>query len=153
MPPMPRRCFLCLLLAAFAVGFAPAPLPRPQRKTNDLSSLQGRWRMTRQEVNGSPIPHDYEFVMKGSRWEYFRLGGDVKTPGPVYHIVLNRGVQPFLIEWKHNPQATTSWVGSYRVRGRTLEVLYTPGSDASRRPTDFEGRAPHRMVFEYLGPE
>ena len=43
-----------------------------------------------------------------------------------------------------------AYVGSYRIEGRKLTVVYTSGSikDLHDRPTDFNGKFGHLIVYE-----
>ena len=40
----------CLVLALLSLGFAPAPLPKPERPSQDSTDMRGVWR----HGNGSP---------------------------------------------------------------------------------------------------
>jgi uncharacterized protein (TIGR03067 family) len=142
------------LLAAF--GFAPAPFPKKVKPTkDDLETFQGVWRMTRQESRGNPHPHEFKARIRGNRWTFVMLNGTSESDGPAYFFALDQKVSPRALEWKSTQDATTGWVGSYRIEGRKLTIVYDSGTlrEVARRPTDFVGQAPHKMVFEYVGRE
>jgi hypothetical protein len=51
---------------------------------------------------------------------------------------------------------TSGWVASYRIEGKRLTVIddsVTLENDLHRRPTNFDGKAPFKMIFEYLSRE
>jgi uncharacterized protein (TIGR03067 family) len=142
------------LLAAF--GFAPAPFPKKDKLIrDDLETLQGVWRMTQQESAGNASPHNYKARVRGNRWTFIMLNQNKESDGPAYFFAIDQRAAPRALEWKSTQEATSGWVGSYRIEGRKLTIVYDMGTlkDMTRRPTDFVGRAPHKMVFEYVGRE
>lgn len=147
---------LCATVILFTFGFAPAPFPKREKPTrDDLETFQGIWRMTHQESSGNATPHNFKARVRGNRWTFIYLNQNVESNGPAYFFSLDQKVSPRALEWKGSQEATGGWVGSYRIEGRKLTIVYDSGTlkDLSRRPTDFVGRVPHKMVFEYVGRE
>jgi uncharacterized protein (TIGR03067 family) len=153
---------LCRLLGVIAilaiVGFAPAPFPRKDRTTkkDDFATLQGMWRMTYQESGGTPSQHNYKVRVKGNRWSFISLGDrGEESPAAGYYLALDQNASPPAMEWGNDEKGTSGWIASYRLRGRELTVIYDSGTlkDRTRRPTNFEGRVPHKMIFEFIGRE
>jgi uncharacterized protein (TIGR03067 family) len=145
---------LCATAILAAFGFAPAPFPKKEKPSrDDLETLQGVWRMTRQESSGNASPHNYKARVRGNRWTFVILNQNQESDGPAYYFALDQRVAPRALEWKSTQEATGGWVGSYRIEGRTLTIVYNSGTlkDVTSRPTDFVGKAPHKMVFEYVG--
>lgn len=151
-----KRRLLCVVTVLAVVGFAPAPLPRKDRagERASLESLQGTWRMTLNEGNGQPISHSFVAQVKGEQWTFVGTGDQMGSNYP-YYLTLNRSVSPRALEWAYDKDRQAGFVGSYRVQGKTLTVVYTPGTlkDLDKRPTNFDGPVPFRMVFEYVGRE
>src|SRR5262245_51829785 len=149
---------LCLPAVVAVLGFAPAPFPKKERevKRDDLEALQGIWRMTYQESRGRATSHDFKVRVKGDRWTFINVNQGGESEGSGYFLTLNQAVSPRALEWAHDKGGTNGWVASYRLEGKKLTVIYDSGTlknDLARRPTDFHGRAPYKMVFEYLGRE
>src|SRR4051794_28694319 len=131
---------LCLAALLAIVGFAPAPLPRKGRavKRDDLAVLQGVWKMTYQDAGGTPTDHNFEVVVKGDRWDFVQPGR--RGGGGGYYLTLDQTVSPRALEWAFDQNRTSGWVGSFRIQGKTLTVVYTSGTlkkDLGKRPTDF----------------
>jgi uncharacterized protein (TIGR03067 family) len=138
--------FLIVLCAVAAAGFAPAPFPKTQRAPaarDDRETMQGMWKMTEQAYSGTPSPASGQVRVKGDTWTFINNGRD----GPSYTLTLNQTVSPRALEWKSGQSV---FVASYRIEGRKLSVIYTSGSinELHKRPTDFNGKFGHKMVYE-----
>lgn len=136
-----------------AAGFAPAPFPKKERQgaRDDLQAMQGMWKMTEQAYSGNPTTARGKARVKGTVWTFVNPngvnGGD--RDGPSYTLTLETKVSPPALEWK---SGSSVWVASYRLEGHKLTIIYTSGSlkEMHKRPTDFNGRVGHKMVFERL---
>lgn len=145
---------LCVTALLAVLGFAPAPFPKKGKPTtDDMVTFQGVWRMTLQESSGTGTAPNHKARIRGDRWTFISTSGNQESDGPAYHFAIDQKLSPRALEWKSTKEATTGWVGSYRIEGRKLTIVYDRGTlrESNSRPTDFVGRAPHKMVFEYVG--
>jgi uncharacterized protein (TIGR03067 family) len=147
---------LVVLLAVLtALGFAPAPFPRRETRQHrdDLEAMQGMWRMTRYDSSGRPIGHNYKVRIKGNRWTFIHLANGKENETASYVYNLDYKVAPRAFEWKSTEKSTSGWVGSYRLEGRKLTIIFGSGtlSTVQTRPTDFNGTPTYRMELEFIG--
>jgi uncharacterized protein (TIGR03067 family) len=147
------RCLRLLCLTALlAAGFAPAPLPRAERRAcpGDLSELQGTWRVI--DSSEAHLTHVYSGArVEGKRWTFVAVKGGKKCE---YRLTLDRTVVPPALEWGDLWQDDFNFVGSYRLEGRTLTIIYERGRMLDMRdvrPTDFSDRDSYRMVLQWIG--
>jgi len=147
---------LCVTAVVAVLGFAPAPLPKRERTVNrdDMEVLQGVWRMTYQESGGTPTGHDYHVLIKGDHWAFI---SGVNTPingnEHSYYLHLDQTVSPRAMEWANDKEGSSGWVASYKIEGKKLTVIYQSGTlkqNLNQRPTDFVGKAPFKMEFEFV---
>ncbi len=128
-----------LLLAAFTLGFAPAPFlaPRPGRAGDDLKSLQGEWTMTACTSGGANIP------LPGPRGAVF-IGGrlEVIVDGALFSrwkVTLNSGRSPGVLSLvgEASPAVYAGRVlrGCYRLEGDSLTIAYG-GARWDTQPAD-----------------
>jgi uncharacterized protein (TIGR03067 family) len=152
-----RFCRLfCVAAVAAVLGFAPAPLPKKERlvKRDDMEVLQGVWKMTYQDSGGTPTDHNYRVLVKGNHWAFITGNQPIRGDEFSYWLTLDQTVTPRALEWAYDRNRTGGWVASYRIEGKKLTVIYVSGTlknDLHRRPTNFSGPAPFKMVFEYVG--
>src|SRR5687767_2868555 len=127
---MSQSRLVCLIAVALALGFAPAPFPKRDRAAarDDLETMQGVWRMTAQESGGRATPHEFKARIAGGRWTFINTGGGRESDGPSYHFTLDQKVAPRALEWKSSANATSGWLGSYRIEGRKLTIIYNSGT-------------------------
>jgi uncharacterized protein (TIGR03067 family) len=143
-------CRLLLVLPALLlVGFAPAPFPKKERaqSRDDREAMQGMWKLTAKDLSGKSTTATGKARVKGDNWTFINAGG---SDGPSYTLTLNQTVSPRALEWK---SGLSSWVGSYRIQGRTLTIIYSSGSikELHKRPTDFNSTTVNRFVYEFEG--
>src|SRR5262245_23198026 len=117
--PVETRAMRCLrllcLTALLAAGFAPAPLPRTERRPcpGDLDELQGTWRVT--DSSEAHAAHSYSGArVVGKRWRFVPVKGGKEY---VYRLTLDRTVVPPALEWGDLLQDDFNFVGSYRLAG------------------------------------
>lgn len=150
------RILLVLALAA-AVGFAPAPFPKKERRSSrdDLEAMQGLWRMTAYESGGSPVGHNYKVRIRNNRWTFISLDGNQERETASYIYTLEYRVSPRAFEWRSTRESNSGWVGSYRLDGRKLTIVFGTGTlkQVGTRPVDFNGKPSYRMVLEFIGRE
>src|SRR5262245_21498126 len=144
-----RRLVVCLALAA--LGFAPAPFPRPDRSKvdpdrADLARMQGTWRVKYQTDGERVIDRTGWLVVEsGSRMRYFSPGGDARAD---YRMTLNSRSKPKAMDLVGGDKKL--WRGTYLFRGGELiTCLPLSPEEYSKRPPDCEpGPARLFKVFE-----
>jgi uncharacterized protein (TIGR03067 family) len=136
-----RRVLVCLCV--LAAGFAPAPLPRPERgradsAEADLAAMQGTWRVKSQSVGGGESKADAEgwrLVVSGPRMRYVRPNGLVSAE---FEVILNARARPKAMDLLGgDPKAEkVLWKGTYAFRGKELLMSFPHSStDREDRPT------------------
>jgi uncharacterized protein (TIGR03067 family) len=127
--------------AALALGFAPAPFPRPPRgepdaDKADLGRLRGAWVEVRYDANGAARDGDgSRLVVVGSRFTFVR-GGNV---GSDWRVSLDAASTPRGMRWRPWPAADARVPdeSAYRLDRDTLTLCYRIGKNPDVRPTDF----------------
>jgi uncharacterized protein (TIGR03067 family) len=128
------------------MGFAPAPLPRNDRHREDASDVTGTWEFVLWEQNGRRNPNAERDLQLQLTREEFAL---VRVRGQ-----RTRDAFPMCLEPTASPPAfiftrdrSTAFVGSYRLRGKQMTMIFDVGARLDRRPTDFEGKTGYRFVL------
>lgn len=130
------RC--CLVFVSLVlVGFAPAPLPRRERRDTDsrpdLQRLQGTWDVLERQRGGvRQPPEKAEVRVTGTRWTFAYASG----AGSTWEIHLDPTKTPRRITLALNH--THSLLGIYRLDGDTLIVCYCQPNDHTDRPRRFD---------------
>jgi uncharacterized protein (TIGR03067 family) len=138
-----------LLAAALALGFAPAPLPRPPGRTGELKKMQGTWVMVRRccggrdlSVAGAP-----RLVVAGDRLTWLSPASPSE-----WVVTLYPARKPRALDLKGRTGFARGGTGEavYALEGDTLTLSYFNGRP---RPTDLTGKAPGQwlMVYKRLG--
>ena len=150
-----RRVLVCLCV--LAAGFAPAPLPRPERgradsAEADLAAMQGTWRVKSQSVGGGESKADAEgwrLVVSGPRMRYVRPNGLVSAE---FEVILNARARPKAMDLRSHGQVV--WRAKYCFRGGQLItcLIHSVERGPDRPPTCEPG--PERLyeVFERVSP-
>jgi uncharacterized protein (TIGR03067 family) len=123
----------CVLFAALlSLGFAPAPLPRPQhvRTAIDLTRFQGTWKVVghHQWSGGKKLDNPWSIThirVQMDRWTLLEAGRENAT----YRIELNPKQKPCHRLPRYSQRAL--WLGLIRRDGDTVEIIYL---SANRRP-------------------
>jgi uncharacterized protein (TIGR03067 family) len=124
-----------LLAAGLSLGFAPAPLPKPDASKVELKKMQGDWVRVSVTAGGDPVVrHDATRVaIAGDRIIYLQGAESVVE----YLITLDAGKKPKVFDSQQvAPTASPGRVypGVYTLEGDTLTVCF---SDPGRaRPGD-----------------
>jgi uncharacterized protein (TIGR03067 family) len=132
---------LILLAVAAVVGFAPAPFPRTERRGSDQNpSLVGKWDFTLWERGGSKSEASQYLEFTADKVHFVSKSG----PGKVtYDMTTRPDLRPLAFQWKSSP--THGWVGSYRVEGDKLTLIFTTSTAIDERPKDFGGKYEYRF--------
>ena len=141
---MPRRTILCLAAVVLSLAFAPAPFPR-ERHRNDPTAVTGTWQFVRWEVSGLSTQATYTVEMSRDKFDFVAISGPARTH---YEMRLFPDKTPHAFEWRMNGLAR--YVGSYRLKGDEMTMIFASGSQLERRPTDFSARTPYRFVLRRM---
>lgn len=125
---------LLIVFAVLALGFAPAPFPKPARAPappTDLQRMQGAWVVVEHRHRGRLLPDKRgEVAVAGTRWRFdFRGGG-----GSEWEVTLDPTTTPrkITLGGAHDLR------GIYRFDGDLLIVYYAQAPDNKQRPTQFD---------------
>jgi uncharacterized protein (TIGR03067 family) len=137
-----------LVAAAVAVlGFAPAPLPRKDRR-GDLTDVTGVWEFVECQMNGTAYAitgQNYNADMTPERFIFApKKGGG----GTRYDMRLDPRASPPSFTWSQNNRV--SWVGSYRLSKGEMTMIFNSGDRVEQRPTDFAGKPQWRYVLRRI---
>jgi hypothetical protein len=147
-------------LTSLALAFAPAPLPRRDRRGGDVISihhLQGRWKLLRNErirPGGTRIeldgPRDGFFMrFVGDLWTYAERDG-ADDPYSM-RVTIRAGRGAVAIDFYHprdvKKEKQPLMVGLIRRRGDVVEVLGFARTGKEDRPSSFEEAPPNWWVM------
>src|SRR5437879_54142 len=112
-----------LLFAFLAVAFAPAPLPRVERRTDapgGFREIEGHWECGGTQLHITP-----------GRWTH--------SADCYYDMKINTRVRPFQVELRGLGRSCTGaeFTGIYKVEGDRFILALTSGKGP--RPTTFDG--------------
>src|SRR5262245_35331235 len=134
-----RNCLL--VLAVLTLGFAPAPLPRPDRSKADRNRLAGTWVLKQVKYLGSTT---YSGAGVGTGIIYLQEEVTISEREMlVQNLKTNQQPRRIPIEVQTGQhvdflqQLDRRCRGLYRVEGATLTICYSSGMDTVR-PTSFD---------------
>jgi len=143
-----RSRILLVATVVAVLGFAPAPLPRKDRRGDDLTDVNGTWEFVECQSNGNPYERtrqNYNADMTRERFTFASKGGG---GGATYAMRLDPSASPPSFTWSQNNQVR--WVGSYRLRKDEMVMIFGPGNRVEDRPTDFGGKPAWRYVLRRI---
>ena len=116
-----RRC-VPLLLVVLTVAFAPAPLPRAERRPggNGFGEIEGHW-----EWSGTPLHITPNRFTHSADYDY--------------EMKIDTSVRPFTFDLRGIGRSNggRDFTGIYKVEGDNLTLSYNSGK--GNRPTSFDG--------------
>jgi uncharacterized protein (TIGR03067 family) len=118
-----------LVGAIFALGFAPAPLKKP----DDSKTLQGNWVITKAQYGkrNDPPTVGLKAVIKGNSLTFLRNG----RPSATWTMTLDPRKKPKVLDLKRGKRAFSC---IYEVRGNTWKFSYFLSAKPGERPTRFD---------------
>src|SRR5262249_16818397 len=136
-----------LAAAVLSLGFAPAPLPRPNSTKEDMKKLQGGWVRVQLTIAGRPTsdgPNGCPITITGDRLQF-------PSAADAWTITLDARKKP---KWIDYTGATPSMKGTffrgiYRIEGDTLTICVRQKATEKDRPTDFSPGKPSKGGFEH----
>jgi uncharacterized protein (TIGR03067 family) len=136
-----RKSASLLVGVILSLGFAPAPLPKPDSTKTELKKLQGTWIRVRCTLSGQLMTTgpqgNIRAVINGNRLQYVQDGSsttdwaltvDARKKPKVFDI---KGITPSI--------STFTFLGVYRLEGDTLIVSSRRTTNDNERPADFDG--------------
>jgi hypothetical protein len=149
-----------LACLAAAVGFAPAPFPRPDRRADDRQRLDGVWEVKAITSRGLICVGIPGFA--GVTFNLFRqdrvalAGGELRFQNRLYKFPYPSEPVAFRIgkagqfDLAPEPGAPPSVPALYRLEDATLTLCF-PADAGKGRPASFEGREHVVIVLERRG--
>src|SRR5262249_12502104 len=131
---------LFVVTLAAVVGFAPAPLPRTERLKDAPPNLDGKWEFVVWKNSGVESPISQRLEIQGRKCEFITLDNAARAD---YEFILYPGMSPRGFEWKRG--GFEHYVGSYRMQGDRLILVFVSNKDLANRSTDFSGKAPYHF--------
>lgn len=135
----------CLLLAVLLCGFAPAPLPRPERRPSPQNPILGLWVGNVQTSTGASLARDQQLLVTPDRMIYvpgpnsreYVMRLDVSRRPATYHL---QGVRGGGADGREGR-------GIWRVEGDVLTITYN--SIDEPLPAGFDGGKEGSIVEVY----
>ena len=127
---------LALLLAAAALGFAPAPIYKENARdpASVLKRLQGSWAMPRYESGGRNMINPgeaYTVIIEKDQWTFWRSrNGGPLMKSSTYTLKLDPKTNPAEIDFFQSK--TYSLLGSYDMSGDTVKIVFRVTNDDKR---------------------
>jgi uncharacterized protein (TIGR03067 family) len=126
------------LLVLLSLAFAPAPLPKPDRRAGcaDLKAMQGTWYRTSVIANGI----EHERTPGGTKIVITDTHLQFPSPLDAWTITLDAKKSPKHFDYVGNSHYTNDTIfrGIYRLEGDTLILCCNKGPRVEDRPTKFE---------------
>lgn len=141
-----RRVALLLSFVVWTAGFAPAPLPRPERRPSP-PNFEGLWEGGMSSDGRLPqLAQPQKVLITRDRMTYHP-----DTKPFVYRLRVDTSVRPvrFYVQDVAEMGKQARWApGIWRVEGDVLTLTYYTGND-DRCPTAFEGPGKGTVVEVY----
>jgi uncharacterized protein (TIGR03067 family) len=139
-----RRAVVLVLLASAATAFAPAPLPRPERRRETRLNLNGAWKFVVWKTNGRENPISQKLDVRPGEAEFSTLDDSARA---TYEFIQRPNLSPPGFEWRRK-ESNEHYVGSYRMQGDRLVLVFKSQVPFAQRPTDFSGKADYHFELQ-----
>jgi len=140
-----RAKVLFVVVSVAVLGFAPAPLPRKDRRGEDPTDLTGVWRFVRCDTNGVPDKPEtfteYRIEITRDQIAFIPRGGQRSPLG----MTLNPAASPPSFTWSIGREV--NYVGSYRLERGELTMIFVISGRLEDRPRDFTNKPPFCYVM------
>ena len=127
------------LLAALALGFAPAPVPKkvPTSEAH-LKAMQGKWRRVSLSIDGKPYPEAPGGVFVTIKSDLMAFA----SPHDTWRVTLDPAKKPGRLDTRRADGGGDPFWGVYRLDGDALTVCCRRGAKESDRPASFDPGQP-----------
>src|SRR5262249_43399587 len=128
-------CFVAVLGAALAAGFAPVPKPKPVSPKEELKRLQGAWEGVRLSADGGRGARGSGAdTYEGDRLTCVRKGQVISR----WTVALDPSRRPKAMDLKADSGELLPY--TYKLEGDELTLAYRRGGDRRGRPGDVTPR-------------
>ncbi len=144
------RHFLVLLLTLGLVGFAPAPVPKPN-KVLDLPALAGSWQLSRylRGDKDSLLGRNMRISIQNNTCTFFVTDpGQAERKGSTYVMKVDPTAKPPMFSWFSQDGKTRQFVGTYKADRNKLIIVFVVANLDDSRPTDFDKLGPLDYLME-----
>jgi hypothetical protein len=139
-----RRAVVSLLLASAGLAFAPAPLPRPDRRREAQLNLNGAWKFVVWKTHGRDNPISQKLDVRPGQAEFSTLDDSARA---AYEFTLHPNLSPPGFEWRRK-ESNEYYAGSYRMQSGRLVLVFKSQISFADRPRDFSGKADYHFELE-----
>ena len=134
------RRFVLAAVAA-AVNFTPAPFPKAERKRAGQPDVEGQWKFLVWEEDGQRQQHlEATYGARLTRESFVTLPW-----GAIHEMKFDATASPPAFTWSTRESLTH--VGSYRLEGDRLQMVFVSGQDVRTRPTDVTTPPPNGVRY------
>jgi len=140
-----------LFFVLAAVGFAPAPFPKPERQRGENPlDVEGTWQLVLWETNGTRSQSSEEmYLIEMTREKYDFVGKNNNFGRTHYTMQLDPSRSPWAFTWSMNNNVM--YVGSYKLVKDEMTIIFVGGNRMEARPTDFSApQVQYRFVMKRL---
>jgi uncharacterized protein (TIGR03067 family) len=109
--------------------------------------VNGTWEIELWENRGSASDSgkQYTIEMTREKYDFVTVGGGGRTH---YEMRLDPTQRPWAFEWRMGGQVR--YVGSYRLEGERMTMIFVSGNNLAQRPTDFAGKPEFRFIMRRI---
>jgi hypothetical protein len=141
------RTLFPIVASVALLGFAPAPFPRAPRSNAAPIEIGGIWGFDvyeHRKMRSPSLEQTYRAELAGGRFALVDKAGGISQLS-VWEMRVNPATWPPSFTWTMGGRMTH--VGSYRLDGHEMTMVFATGQDVSARPTDFGTSPPEGWRF------